>query len=229
MCNVDGCTEKSRSGGFCQKHYVRFKKTGTTDLIKVKRICSVEGCGEEHAGRGFCTMHYNRWRVYGTPIPTKMKGRLLTEDHPRWKAGSITYKGLHLWINERLGKEKLCQHCKTTSAKRFDWANLSGTYQRDFDDWIRLCRSCHIKMDKVLRGKYIPHFSPTLRSTSGIRGIHLDKKGRWKSSLCINGIKIGRVFRMKNRAIFHNRIARIIGLYFMPSLWRIPLRLRTSL
>ncbi|QGH72440.1 MAG: hypothetical protein [Siphoviridae sp. ctpQM7] len=214
-CGVHDCLRKSRACGFCPKHYVRFKKTGTTDLIRLKRICTVDGCVKKSHSRSFCVLHYNRWKVYGTPIPAQMKGRPQGEKHPGWKGENVSYKCLHLWINARLGKEKVCQHCKTTNAKRYDWANINGKYKRDISDWIRLCRSCHIKMDQHQR-VYSPNFSLTARNASGIRGVCMDKKGRWKSFLTIKGMYLRRVFRIKDCAIIHNRIARIVGQYFFP-------------
>ena len=65
-----------------------------------------------------------------------------------WKGENITYRTLHNWVSKWLGKPNTCKHCGTTKAKRFDWANISGEYKRNLEDWIRLCRSCHMIMDK---------------------------------------------------------------------------------
>lgn len=53
------------------------------------------------------------------------------------------YRGLHNWVERELGKPSVCDHCGTTSAKRYHWANASGGYLKDLSDWIRLCVSCH--------------------------------------------------------------------------------------
>lgn len=34
ICSIDGCGGKNEAAGFCQKHYKRFKKHGTTDAGK---------------------------------------------------------------------------------------------------------------------------------------------------------------------------------------------------
>lgn len=62
-----------------------------------------------------------------------------------WKADRVGYKGLHDWINKNLGKPKTCEHCKKTNmtGRQIDWANKTGKYLRDSDDWLRLCKSCH--------------------------------------------------------------------------------------
>lgn len=64
-----------------------------------------------------------------------------------WKGDKVGYMALHDWVRRTLGKPKYCEHCKTTEAKMFDWANISGKYKRNIKDWKRLCRSCHIKYD----------------------------------------------------------------------------------
>lgn len=69
------------------------------------------------------------------------------ENHPNWKGNLIGYGGLHNRINNLLGKPKKCNHCGTTTAKIFEWANKSGKYLLDIKDWIRLCRDCHKKYD----------------------------------------------------------------------------------
>lgn len=64
-----------------------------------------------------------------------------------WLADKVGNSGLHKWVARHLGKPNLCDHCGTTTAKRFEWANKSGLYLRDLTDWLRLCTSCHRKYD----------------------------------------------------------------------------------
>ncbi len=68
-----------------------------------------------------------------------------------WKGDKVSYSGIHKWINKQLGKPKLCQHCKTDGlmGHKIHWANISGKYLRDAEDWLRLCASCHIKYDDI--------------------------------------------------------------------------------
>lgn len=71
------------------------------------------------------------------------KGQFKDNTHPFWKGDKVGYSGIHRWIAKRLGKPTKCAKCNTTDAKRFEWANISGEYKRDFTDWIRLCAKCH--------------------------------------------------------------------------------------
>lgn len=77
------------------------------------------------------------------------------ENHPRWNSNRKSYYVLHQWVNEKLGKPKKCEYCGNISAKRYDWANKSGKYLKRLNDWIRLCRSCHIKYDDVANKSWV--------------------------------------------------------------------------
>lgn len=87
----------------------------------------------------------------GRTIPESVKLKIsiatLGEKNHSWKGDKVGYVPLHLWVSRTLGKPKLCAHCLTTSAKKFEWANVSGKYQRNLSDWIRLCTSCHRRYD----------------------------------------------------------------------------------
>lgn len=79
------------------------------------------------------------------------KGEFLNEKHPQWKGDQVGYQALHDWIKRNLGKPQACKHCNTTIAKRFEWANISGKYKRDINDFMRLCTSCHHRYDNTRR------------------------------------------------------------------------------
>jgi len=70
-----------------------------------------------------------------------------------WHGDMISYNGLHRWIRNNFGRPKKCEDCNVlgTLGKRnwsIDWANISGNYSRERNDWKGLCRKCHIKHDK---------------------------------------------------------------------------------
>ena len=59
-----------------------------------------------------------------------------------------SYGSLHDWVKQRLGRPSKCEFCKTTTAKKFEWANKSHKYKRSLEDWIRLCTKCHSNYDR---------------------------------------------------------------------------------
>lgn len=60
-----------------------------------------------------------------------------------------TYHTIHKWIYKEAGSPKKCEQCGITDKSRYEWANISGEYKQDVSDWIRLCKSCHHKFDKI--------------------------------------------------------------------------------
>lgn len=71
------------------------------------------------------------------------------EKSPTWKGKQVGYRGLHIWVQNELGTPDKCEHCLKTGTGHFmHWANISGKYLRDKDDWKRLCPKCHKSFDK---------------------------------------------------------------------------------
>jgi len=66
---------------------------------------------------------------------------------PTWKGDNASYYAIHIWINQHYGSPKYCENCKTKTAKKFEWANISGKYHRDIKDFKRLCVKCHRAFD----------------------------------------------------------------------------------
>ena len=78
------------------------------------------------------------------------KGTIENEKHPGWKGDKVGYHGIHKWLTRKLGQPKKCDECgEKDSTKRFEWANISGLYKRDFSDWKRLCKKCHNNFDNI--------------------------------------------------------------------------------
>lgn len=94
------------------------------------------------------------------------------------------YRMLHLWVEKQLGKPKICVLCKTTSAKRFEWANISGEYIKDTSDWRRLCPSCHRREQYIGYCKHGHEMTPE-NTYAHPKGINICKtcRNRWISRL----------------------------------------------
>ena len=68
----------------------------------------------------------------------------------KWKGTLKEYKKLHHWVGSYLGKPEVCSNCgQVKIGKDIHWANKSGKYKKDINDWIRLCAKCHYKFDKA--------------------------------------------------------------------------------
>jgi len=67
-----------------------------------------------------------------------------------WRGEAVSYSGAHLRVAAVRGKPAICEECGRSGPGQFDWANLSGQFH-DVNDYKRLCRSCHWKMDGKIR------------------------------------------------------------------------------
>lgn len=63
-----------------------------------------------------------------------------------WRGDECSYDSLHQWVKRHKGKPSRCDKCGTTE-RRIEWANISGDYRRDLNDWRPLCVPCHRRSD----------------------------------------------------------------------------------
>lgn len=100
--------------------------------------------------------HARYWSGKKMPIDSVIKSNLARSEERahQWKGDSVGYRTLHRWVEKHLGKPDTCVHCKTSGlvSRQIHWANVSGTYKRTLDDWIRLCVKCHSAYDRSRNG-----------------------------------------------------------------------------
>ena len=70
--------------------------------------------------------------------------------NPAWRGSEASYSQLHDRVAAIRGRPSRCEHCGTTTARRYEWANLTGSYA-DPNDYVRLCTLCHMRMDGHVR------------------------------------------------------------------------------
>lgn len=69
------------------------------------------------------------------------------EKNANWRGDNVSKVGLHQWVNRYKGKPHRCEKCYTTTARKYEWANIDHKYKRVLNDYIRMCTSCHRKYD----------------------------------------------------------------------------------
>lgn len=86
------------------------------------------------------------------------------ENNPAWKGGDYVYDVIHREVKKAKGKAKRCMNREekildfecSKKSKKFEWANISGEYKRDVNDFMSLCVYCH----RVYDGNEPWRFSP---------------------------------------------------------------------
>jgi hypothetical protein len=66
ICKLEHCGAKMHAKGYCNKHYVSFKRYGES-LKKKDKKCNVDKCNNLYYGKGYCFKHYQRVKRTGYP------------------------------------------------------------------------------------------------------------------------------------------------------------------
>lgn len=59
-----------------------------------------------------------------------------------------SYGAIHRWLIKNYGKATYCQNKRCDNkSKVYEWANISKEYQKDINDYLQLCKGCHVRLD----------------------------------------------------------------------------------
>lgn len=121
------------------------------------------------------------------------------EKNPNWKGSNAGKVALHSWVIYRLGKPMKCVDCGVEGLKSimYHWANISGKYKRDLDDYKRLCIKCHKKFDKDLIAKGETHGNSKFKSKDAIEIARIYNEGGWSYR------RLGKVLGVSYNLIFN--------------------------
>lgn len=140
---------------------------------------------------------------------TEIKKNQRLSPETEFKGDPNSYQAIHFWVVRQLGKAKECKMCQVTKAK-FEWSNISQTYQRDLNDWQSLCSKCHRKFDKKYRD--------SLKDKVGFRCINYPKclkktyfESMPKCNKCFMGSNNGRNSKLMKYKDFVELVSFMIG------------------
>lgn len=82
-CKVDGCDGKHKGHGYCEKHYMAYRKygdpLGKAEPRQPRPACAVDGCDIERLTISqYCRNHERNWKKHGDPLG-KFGGKLMCE------------------------------------------------------------------------------------------------------------------------------------------------------
>jgi len=111
-----------RGGKFCSKEcFDKSKRGNTPPNIEIARSKSPIKKGNKLASLNVGTRHW------------------------AWQGDFPSYRAVHAWLKKTYGNAQKCESCGST--KQVQWANISGKYKRDRNDFKQLCPSCHKLFD----------------------------------------------------------------------------------
>lgn len=109
ICKVPGCSKHNKSSGFCEKHWRRLIRNGTTllqdgtevyDRQRPRKACRVAGCSRKAVGHELCELHYRRFRRSGsTDDPVRPAPRLCSVNGCGRPYDSLGFCTLHYHRN----------------------------------------------------------------------------------------------------------------------------------
>jgi hypothetical protein len=76
----------------------------------------------------------------------KISASLKGPKSPRWVGDAVGYNGVHARIARSKVRTGRCERCGVDAGfgrAGTDFANISGEYRDDIDDYVELCKSCH--------------------------------------------------------------------------------------
>ena len=132
------------------------KKRGLPQNVIFKKIYKIKkgnipwnmGIGRKVITCPECGKKNNQLISQGTRFCNKKcSDKFKTNKNPK------TYNAIHVWVRKEFGKPKHCEYCKSTDAKRYEWANITGKYLLKRSDWARLCCRCHRRFDLGVKNK----------------------------------------------------------------------------
>lgn len=167
-CSIPDCGRPAETMGWCQAHYVRYRKTGDVQAerpIEERRPradgggpCAILDCTKPATKRGWCQAHYQRWRIHGDPLHSgPLRPKSPSGDVPR-------YASVH--HNLRLVRGRASEHaCVDCGSPAAQWSYREGEasqcivevdgwvrrYSVDPDDYDPRCAPCHRTFDAEAR------------------------------------------------------------------------------
>jgi len=122
--------------------------------VEKLRALYESGLSQKEVAQELCCSQdyvFRYMKIHGIKARKAAKRNQRGSANANWVGDDICYKAAHQRVYAVRGRPNQCEHCKTTDlSKRYDWANKSGRYYDPYD-YIRLCRSCHCKYDRLIR------------------------------------------------------------------------------
>ena len=129
---------------FLQGHHNRVRSPETRE--RISQSLSGRSLREEHRRAISRAMLNGRSGTMSPEGRERLIAAKTGSKNAAWKGDAVTYSALHYWVRDHKTKTGRCKACGK-EGRPTEWANISGEYHRDLDDFEEQCRSCNIKGD----------------------------------------------------------------------------------
>lgn len=183
-CSVEGCDKPHQAKGFCQKHYLRFKKGQKVDDAPLRKymkspkdgLCTRPNCSEAYYAKGECRRHYYITKRGKPELAVAKRGKYrYDEAGERWCTGCQDHHDVSEFNKSSGYSDGLEGSCREWQHWNRRWERY-GLTQQDFEEILKsqggVCAICgdpdptHVDHDHTC-------CPPPVRSTCGrcVRGI----------------------------------------------------------
>ena len=115
--------------------------------VKCAAVGNREAMSKTWFTNGHKPWHKGKTGVYSDKTLALMSKAKVGTIPGNYKGEDVSYAALHHWVTRKLGRPLKCEHCSTND-RVLHWANVSGEYLRQLDDYMGLCVPCHSRYDK---------------------------------------------------------------------------------
>lgn len=191
VCSIDGCDTAVKARGWCDKHYLRWRRTGNPEHVRTIGSCSIDGCNGDLRSSGLCNKHYLRWKRHGDPFSTTRFGDAEESFSARTRRSE---SGCTEWTGAKVpdGYGVLRVKGKATPAHRYAWERVNGPIPQglliDHVCWNRACCNVdHLRLATVKQNAE-NRKGPQKNSKSGIRGaVYSPSIKKWVATIKHDG------------------------------------------
>lgn len=120
---------KGQPQRFIHNHHGRLLRHSAATKARMRKA---------HLGKALSAAHRDK-------LSESHLGKNLGATNGRWRGDVVSYHALHSWVARRKKKTGKCSTCNFTGETQ--WANISGVYLRDLDDYAEMCYACHKEFD----------------------------------------------------------------------------------
>lgn len=99
----------------------------------------------------FIRGHHARGRIRSPEHQARLNAAVVGEKNASWKGADANSATIHEWLRSHYAKAGICDRCKKSKPTDFAFRFHPEPHTRNREDYLELCRGCHLSMDRSRR------------------------------------------------------------------------------